>query len=85
MCVRGHVCQKFYIELKMFSTEVFFMLELDSFFLYLVYCFCVCVCVCVFVCMHAYTLESGDNKHLTFRQLDGEVYLVVILHMKHTL
>jgi len=81
MRVRGHVCQKFYIELKMLSTEVFFRLELDdSFFLSdLVYCFCVCLCPC------AHSLEYRDNKHFTFRQLVGEVYLVAIHHTKYTL
>lgn len=41
----------------------------------------VCVCACMRACVNVYR----DNKRFTFRQLDGEVYLVVILHMKHTL
>jgi hypothetical protein len=82
MCVRGHVSQKFCFELKMLSTEVFFSgLEFDDSFsfhsLCTVFCVFVRACACVHVCRY--------NKHFTFRQLDGEVYLVVILHMKHTL
>ena len=53
MCVRGHVCQKFYFELKMLSTEVFFRLELSCILLSLCVCVYVCVCVCVCVCVHA--------------------------------